>query len=119
MAEPKKTAVSTKDTAALSGHTTVSDENAHDALGRRPGDEAPKVADASAPVKVKVVDEPEPDGPAPYSTREGRLTDEEQISKYGHVLEPAEPYISEGMRHDLVQNGYTYDPISRKRIELA
>ena len=111
--------VSTKDTAPLAGHVTVSDASAHDALGRPAGQDPPPVDDGQ-PFDVKFVDEPAAeDGPAPYSTREGHLTDDEQLSTYGHVLQPDKPFLSEGMRHDIVQQGFTYDPLSGRRVERA
>jgi hypothetical protein len=119
MAEAKKAAaVSTKDTAALAGAPV---QTQHDATGRVTGEKVPEM-DPNAPVKVKVVDAPTddtPDDQRPYSTRLGHLSDEEQVATYGHVLKPEEPFVSEGMRHDLITYGYAVDPASGKRVELA
>ena len=113
MAEAAKKAapaVTSKDVAPLTGAPTVVDESAHDALGRTPG-AAPAELDASAPVDVKVVDEPAREVP--------ELTEEEQISRYGHALRPDKVFVSEGMRHDLVTYGHAIDPVSGRRVEPA
>lgn len=114
-----KNSVSTQDVAALNGPTP--DATNQDATGRVPGVPAPD-ADPSAPIAVKVVDVPTGDVPEdqrPYSTREGRLSDAEQVSRYGHVLTPADVFVSEGMRHDIVTHGFAIDPMSGKRVERA
>jgi len=110
---PKKSttpAVTSKDVAPLTGAPQVVDESAHDALGRAPGG-APVDLDPSAPIDVKVVEPPERNVPV--------LTEEEQISRYGYVLRPENVFVSEGMRHDLVTNGYAIDPVSGRRVEPA
>jgi hypothetical protein len=104
-----KSAVSTKDVSALnnpSASTTPA--------------KPPAVAHPDEPFDVKVVDPPaEDDGPSPYSTREGWLTDEEQVARYGYVLSPEKPFVSEGMRHDIATYGYANDPVSGRRVEKA
>jgi|SRR6185369_9381131 hypothetical protein len=77
-----------------------------------PASVADPSVDASAPMDTKVVDHPSPPEPEV-------LTEEQEIARYGYALRPKEPFVSEGMRHDIVTFGFAIDPVSGQRVERA